>query len=93
MTARKLRIWDGLYWGIVLVGTKPDRDMLLGEGWYSQRPRQYASEPLRPLIFETRAAARKWAKERNARPLLLNDRFRVIRVRQTVAPEIKAPQE
>lgn len=91
MTARKLRIWDGLYWGIILVGSKPDRDMLLGEGWDSSRPRQYAREPLRPLLFETRAAARKWAKERNARPSLFGDRFRVIRVRQVVAPQALHP--
>lgn len=89
--ARKLMIWDGLYWGIILVGTKPDRDMLLGEGWHSQRPRQYAGEPLRPLLFTTRAAAREWAKATNAMQTTFNDRFRVIRVRQTVAPQALHP--
>lgn len=84
--AGKLRIWDKLYWGIVLVGIRPDRDAIIGEGWDSQRPRQYNGEPLRPLLFTTRKAAREWAKSRMAVQSYFNDRFRVIRVRQIVGP-------
>lgn len=64
--------WHRLLWGIEHYSVAPsdERVMLLGAGWMKEtrisRPAYYG-EPLRALLFTTRAAARAWCAAENAR--------------------------
>ncbi len=56
--------WRQKLWGVKFSAPR-SVDMLLGESWHSPRP-GYNGEPLRPLLFTTRQAAREWCVEKRS---------------------------
>ena len=83
------RPWDRRLWGVEWRSGE-DR-LLIGGGWGGQmtdRP-AYPGEPTRPLLFTTRAVARRWCATEQAKYTGRTDtcatwRFRPVRVRETV---------
>lgn len=59
--------WEQKLWAIKFTGAMDDPPMLIGEGWHHNRDSSYYGEPLRPLLFTTRKAARTWCKNQHAK--------------------------
>lgn len=72
--------WNNPVWGIVLHAYPPD--LLLTTLWLRPMPGSlYVGEPLRALVFTTRAAARECVKSiKKNRPK--HWRFRVVKLRE-----------
>ena len=86
---RKPVKWDRRLWG-VRFETPRSSPVMIGSIW--RQPvdfKPYPDEPTRPLIFNTRIAAREWCAARNAENKKRSDfikqwKMRVIRVRELV---------
>lgn len=63
--------WDRHLWGVVFRSlAKGERPMLIGGLWRDEARHYtqfYPGEPTRPLLFTTRALAREWCREQNAK--------------------------
>lgn len=80
--------WDRKQWGVVLSSPR-SRPILLGALWAITRGPFYPGESTRPLLFNTREAARTWCRNKQAEYVGRNDvcpdwRFRAVRVRERV---------
>jgi hypothetical protein len=80
--------WDRLLWGVVL-WDHYDKPLFLGSAWDRSPKAGHADEPSRTLLFNTRASARVWCKERNDKNKLREDcckhwHFQPVRVREIV---------
>lgn len=93
------RWWRTTRWGVLFYNNdKRDRPMLLGAAWDTGAMlagNRYAGEPLRPLLFVTRADARAWCSNQHNKYLGRNDccarwRFRPVRVTESVTRHEKA---
>ena len=87
--------WRRALWGVQFKGSiEDDKPMLLGDLWHDtvRRGREfYEAEPTRALLFQTRAAARRWCKAQMLKYQGRNDccaiwRYRPVRVVETVKP-------
>jgi hypothetical protein len=82
--------WNRKLWGIELTGGMQGKPVLIGTGWMHPAPRpQYCDEPTRAILFNTRAIARNWCKERMDEYAGREDfcglwKFRPVRVIETV---------
>lgn len=74
--------WDKIQWGILLDFGTHAPNLLLSTLWLRPMPAgSYQGEPMRPLLFTTRAEARVAAKEiSKRRPKKL--KFRVAKIRE-----------
>ncbi len=95
MITNKSRVWDRKFWGIRFTSVSVvERPMILGALWDDRvgSTRRYPGEPLRPLLFETRADARAWAtmergKYRHRADCCGDWRFTPVRVTETVGED------
>jgi hypothetical protein len=80
---KKPRVWNRRWWGVVMWWDKID-PVLLRREWDSPEPG--GCEPPRPLMFTTRAAARRWCAEVFASkvPSGMSLRVKVVRVEERV---------
>ena len=87
---RKLSKWDRNLWGVLFI-TPRSEPLMIGSVW--RKPidfKHYPDEPTRPLIFNSRASARKWCAEQNEEYKKRSDfvgqwRMHVIKVREVVS--------
>src|SRR3990167_7699530 len=89
--SRKLaRGWNRTFWGVEFTSSLADENpLLLGSFWRKEKTIPYPDEPTRPMLFCTRAAARKWCKEqmdKNSKrtDCLADWKFRPVKVREQV---------
>ena len=80
--------WNRLMWGVEH-RTGKGNPMIISSIWRKEKCVPYPDEPTRPLLFTTRAAARKWCTDGNVAYNARSDfvsrwRFRVVRVREIV---------
>ena len=59
--------WNQTLWAIKFTYKDNSKSFIIGEVWDKIRPPNYEGEPTRPLLFWTRAKARKWIQNNNAR--------------------------
>lgn len=91
---RLVRHWDRVQWAVEMrsKSCKPD-GMLIGVAWHKITPPTYEGEPSRPLLFRTRAQARKWcaAKAIECSRHSPDWRFRPVKVRELILPKENYP--
>ena len=85
--------WDRELWGILFysLGTPKERALMLGSSWHSIRPQDYDGAPTRPLLFQSRWAARQWCEAQRARYADRQDccqdwRFHPIKIHERIRP-------
>lgn len=94
MKTIKTRRWDRKLWGVEFRSAS-SRPLLISEAWNiragAHSPERHFGEPIRALLFTTRAAARVWCDAENASYLSHHDdgivrtwRVRPVRVRERV---------
>lgn len=83
--------WCKELWGVQFTGSiKDNKPMLLGTAWHeSGRFAQYAGQPTRALLFQTREDARAWCQDQRRKNEGRNDccaqwRFKPVRVVEIV---------
>ena len=87
---RKLtREWNRTFWGVKFTSSLDDSPILLGSIWRVEKYSPFPDEPTRPMLFRTRAAARKWCKEQMDKNSKRTDhladwKFRPVKVREQV---------
>jgi len=88
--ARKLtREWSRTFWGVKFTSSLDENPILLGSIWRIEKTIPYPDEPTRPMLFRTRAAARKWCKEQMEKNSKRTDclagwKFMPVKVREQV---------
>jgi len=91
MKDKSINSWDRKLWAIEFSDplTPP---MIIGGSWHPLNKVQYDGQPTQPVLFRTRAKAKKWCKEQKekydsypAGDVVKRWRFRPIRVRETVS--------
>ena len=76
-------LWGRTRWAIEM-NSKSCDSMIIGVAWHKIMPPAYEGEPSRPLLFCTRAQARKWYVAKKIECLRHSPdwRFRPVRVRE-----------
>jgi len=88
--SRKLtREWNRTFWGVQFTSSLDHTPILLDSIWRTEKSIPFPDEPTKPMLFCTRAAARKWCKEqmdKNSKrtDYLADWKFRPIKVREQI---------